>query len=221
MRTVKSRGPDTPTLVSALMRKHHALRWPKSPVHRGEREAAVKPSARGMPDVSAEPVVPAACIFLLQAGHGCGQRPAFPVPSVDREGANDQHYSGSVMPREGGRMSLRHCELGPATKSRPAWDESGSIYLTLIEGNRPTFFLGAKRRSNPDCHRRENLDCFRLRSSSFGGQVGLWRTSRFARNDDQCVAGARSATSSFETLDRLGLAKTRSARFARNDKEES
>jgi hypothetical protein len=49
MRTVKSRGPDTPMLVSALMRKHHAPRWPKSPVRRGEREAAVKTIARGMP----------------------------------------------------------------------------------------------------------------------------------------------------------------------------
>ena len=32
--------------------------------------------------------------FFSQAGHGCGQLPAFPVPSVDREGANDQHPSG-------------------------------------------------------------------------------------------------------------------------------
>jgi hypothetical protein len=31
MRTVKSRGPDTPTLVSALMRKHHALMVAKKP----------------------------------------------------------------------------------------------------------------------------------------------------------------------------------------------
>ena len=41
---VKSCGPDTPTLVSALMRKHHALRWPKSPVHRGEHDISVTPS---------------------------------------------------------------------------------------------------------------------------------------------------------------------------------
>jgi len=33
---VKSQRPDTPMLVSALMRKHHALWWPTSPVHQGD-----------------------------------------------------------------------------------------------------------------------------------------------------------------------------------------
>jgi hypothetical protein len=52
-------------------------RWPKSPAHRGEREAAVPTIARGMPDVSAEPVVPAACLFV--AG-GPWVRPAPGIP---------------------------------------------------------------------------------------------------------------------------------------------
>src|SRR4051812_10797635 len=43
MRTVKSRGPDTPMLVSCAMRASALrTRWPTSPVRRGEREAAVK-----------------------------------------------------------------------------------------------------------------------------------------------------------------------------------
>ncbi len=33
---VKSQGPDTPMLVSALMRKHHAPWWPTSPAHQGD-----------------------------------------------------------------------------------------------------------------------------------------------------------------------------------------
>src|SRR5438876_10814651 len=37
-----------------------------------------------MPVALAKPVVTAACFFLLQAGHGCGQYPAFPAPSVFR-----------------------------------------------------------------------------------------------------------------------------------------
>jgi len=38
-----------PDADAALMRQHHAQRWPKSPEHRGEREAAVPTIARGMP----------------------------------------------------------------------------------------------------------------------------------------------------------------------------
>ena len=34
-----------------------------------------------MPAAPALPVVTAACLFLLQAGHGCGLHPAFPAPS--------------------------------------------------------------------------------------------------------------------------------------------
>ncbi len=51
VQTVKSRGLDTPTLVSSAMRVS-ALSpwWPTSPVHQGEREAADKPTAQGMPD---------------------------------------------------------------------------------------------------------------------------------------------------------------------------
>jgi hypothetical protein len=47
---VKSCGPDTPTLVSGATRKRCRLRWPESPVHRGDHDISVKTVARGMPD---------------------------------------------------------------------------------------------------------------------------------------------------------------------------
>ena len=48
---VKSCGPDTPTLVSGATRKRCRLRWPESPVHRGDHDISVKNVARGMPVV--------------------------------------------------------------------------------------------------------------------------------------------------------------------------
>jgi hypothetical protein len=63
-----------------------------------------------MPVVPAEPVVTAACYFLLQAGHGCGLHPAFPAPSSLR-GQRTMHHSGMNVPRECGVTSFdRHCE---------------------------------------------------------------------------------------------------------------
>src|SRR3569833_664335 len=41
-------------------------RWPTSPVHRGEHDIGVKTIARGMPVVSAEPVVTAAYVFCCR-----------------------------------------------------------------------------------------------------------------------------------------------------------
>ena len=50
------------------------------------RRTPLKPSCREGRDASAKPVVTAACVFCLQAGHGRGQRPAFPAPSSIVEG---------------------------------------------------------------------------------------------------------------------------------------
>src|SRR3954449_8674620 len=66
MRTVKSRGPDTPTLVSA----HDAFM--RCRAHGGQQarrtgenaKQPLKPSRGECRDVSAKPVVPAACIFF-------------------------------------------------------------------------------------------------------------------------------------------------------------
>jgi hypothetical protein len=109
-RTAKPCGPDTPTLVSALMRKHHALRWPKSPAHRGEHGATVNPSRGEGRANSAEPVVPAPCTFVRTGAAGASRRPVFPAPSRSRvtswqsSGANGAARRRSRVPVSRGRI---------------------------------------------------------------------------------------------------------------------
>jgi len=81
-RTVKSRGPDTPMLVSALMRKHHAQWWPTSPAHQGDREAAVKTVAQGRPGDLGCTCGTCRLHSFRRRAMGVSRRPAFPVPSV-------------------------------------------------------------------------------------------------------------------------------------------
>jgi hypothetical protein len=56
------------------------------PGPQGERDISVKTVAQGMPDDSAEPVVPSPCFFQCTGAMGCGQHPAFPAPSLNSEG---------------------------------------------------------------------------------------------------------------------------------------
>jgi hypothetical protein len=80
MRTVKSRGPDTPTLVSRLRRRSRVAQATvaKKPGAPGRTRSSRSNHPRGeCRDVSAEPVVPAACIFF--AG-GPWVRPAPGIP---------------------------------------------------------------------------------------------------------------------------------------------
>ncbi len=58
----------------------------QKPAHRGEREAAVKTIAQGGPGVFGQTCGTCRLHFFSQAGHGRGQRPAFPAPSVVEEG---------------------------------------------------------------------------------------------------------------------------------------
>ena len=51
MRTAKSRGPDTPTLVSSW-RSNPPMTGAKEPGPRGEHEVTVKTIAQGRPDES-------------------------------------------------------------------------------------------------------------------------------------------------------------------------
>jgi hypothetical protein len=64
------------------------------------RRTPLKPSCREGRDASAKPVVTAACVFCLQAGHGRGQRPAFPAPSLISRAMSLQD-PGVSAPREG------------------------------------------------------------------------------------------------------------------------
>jgi len=82
----------------------------------GRVRISVKTIAQGRPDVRLVPVVlPRA--FLLHAGHGCGQHPAFPAPSIfegdvlAKLGRDTRREIASVwisivMPRAGGASSI-------------------------------------------------------------------------------------------------------------------
>src|SRR5271169_2089196 len=82
MRTAKSCGPDTPTLVSSWWKQFHRRRWQKSPVRRGEHEISRKTIVRGMPGETGVTVVTTlVCSTLFRIRDcGCIERPAFPVP---------------------------------------------------------------------------------------------------------------------------------------------
>jgi hypothetical protein len=84
MRTVKSRGPDTPTLVSALMRKHHAHTVARKPGAPGRTRSSRSNHPRGeCRDVSAEPVVPAACTFFRRRAMGAASARHSPCPLLE------------------------------------------------------------------------------------------------------------------------------------------
>jgi hypothetical protein len=80
MRTAKPCGPDTPMLVSSSVRRIAERWWLTSPVHQGERGAAVKTIAQGMPDCLGCPV--AACVrkVHLLCTQGSRVRPASGIP---------------------------------------------------------------------------------------------------------------------------------------------
>jgi len=66
---VKACGPDTPTLVSSGQNDLLAT-GAKEPGPRGEPAISVKTIAQGMPDDSAEPVVPSPCFFIRTGAMG-------------------------------------------------------------------------------------------------------------------------------------------------------
>jgi hypothetical protein len=53
---------------------------------RRARRKLLKPSRREGRVISASPVATTLCLLPMHRGHGCGQHPAFPAPSVFREG---------------------------------------------------------------------------------------------------------------------------------------
>jgi hypothetical protein len=127
-RTAKSCGPGAPMLASSLAEVHPAqpgLRWIVNPQgdggkqagHRGERAVSRNPSRGESRSDPVEPVVHS-CV-LCAHDRGCNRHPAFPAPSVSREGEADSNL-GRIAPRECGRIysrclkfesdvSARHC----------------------------------------------------------------------------------------------------------------
>ena len=86
-RTAKPCGPVPRRWGQACETIFARRRWLKSPVHRGERGAAVKTIARGMPAVPAEPVVTAACFFCCRRAMGA---------ACIRHSLRPLHFEGNV-----------------------------------------------------------------------------------------------------------------------------
>ncbi len=119
MRTVKSRGPDTPTLVS------RSKGW-TSPAADGGQQARstgenakqpFQPSRGECRDVSAEPVVPAACIFFCRRAMGAASSRHSPCP-----------LRGEGMSRGKARTQLRRemAAVRPAANDEPDTDVSAA-----------------------------------------------------------------------------------------------
>ncbi|CCD90297.1 hypothetical protein BRAO285_980001 [Bradyrhizobium sp. ORS 285] len=81
MRTVKSRGPDIPTLMSTHG-EALASRGDGGQKARRTRENAKQPYSHraGKAGCSGSYLWYLPPAFFPQAGHGCGQHPAFPAP---------------------------------------------------------------------------------------------------------------------------------------------
>src|ERR1700677_4429652 len=106
MRTAKSCGPDTPTLVSSCAGFIRAAMVAKKPGHQGEREISRKTIAQGGPDASAEPVC--SCAFLctfLHARPRVQRAPGLPCALCFR-GGNFWHSPGELR-RGNAKVCLR------------------------------------------------------------------------------------------------------------------
>jgi hypothetical protein len=90
-----------PGLGASVIRRATVAR---KPGHRGEREVSRKPSCGESRSDPVEPVVHS-CVFCAH-DRGCNRRPAFPAPSVLKEGEFVASL-GRIAPRECGRISCR------------------------------------------------------------------------------------------------------------------
>ena len=95
LRTAKSCGPDTPTLVSSFAEVSARRRWQKGPVTGESAEETVKTIARGMPgDFRCDRGDYARVLILFcMRGCGCFGRPAFPAPSDIRRERHSRQNS--------------------------------------------------------------------------------------------------------------------------------
>jgi hypothetical protein len=121
--------------ISALRPKRRDLRTTvtKKPDTPGRARSSRKTIAQGVPDVSAQPDYLCALLLFSTQGCGCGQRPAFPAPSVLRRATMMQ--SSDAKSR---RENVESC--GFVIASDPS---------TLAARATP----GRRKRSNPDYFR--------------------------------------------------------------------
>jgi hypothetical protein len=124
--------PEAGVTFASALPAPRGQRWPESPAHRGEREEAVKPSHGECRVFSAEPVVPAACIFF--AG-GPWVRPAPGIPRALFSGRGTSISKARTRERAARKRShvsaassqsnRRHCERSDlSAKARRAATEA-------------------------------------------------------------------------------------------------
>jgi hypothetical protein len=80
----KACGPGLPTLRPSCAVTSRATTGARKPGSRGERAIRVKTIAQGGPGCFGQTCGDCRQLFCLLAGHGRGQRPAFPAPSFFR-----------------------------------------------------------------------------------------------------------------------------------------
>jgi hypothetical protein len=141
-RTVKSCGPDPPTLGSSSWTISRATEANK-PALRGEREAAVTHCAGSAG--SFRLYLTCLCAFFCSCtqGCGCGQRPAFPAPSIF--GGAPFLQSPDAKSRRGNAVA-RHCERSEAIQTISAaavWIASSASLLAMTNLKRDVPFHGA------------------------------------------------------------------------------
>ena len=102
LRAAKSCGPDTPTLVLSSQAYDARGRWGQSsPVPRESTKDTVKAIAQGMPDDSAEPVVPSPCFFIARGPW---------VAASTRHSLRPLISEGMLPPIARTRIASRECE---------------------------------------------------------------------------------------------------------------
>ena len=113
-RTVKPCGPGTPTLVpsSRALRSSRAT-GARKPGPRGERGISRKAIAQGMPDDSAEPVVPSPCFFTAR-GPWVRPSPGIPCALCFWRDMIDAKLGRDNAPRDGWCVSERAPSLRAA-----------------------------------------------------------------------------------------------------------
>jgi hypothetical protein len=159
-RTVKSCGPDAPTLASSWWKRFRRRWWQKSPVTKESAKKPVKTIARGMPDVSGVTVVTNACAFYL--AHAAADALSVRHSLLPFWGCTCALWIGRAMHAYLGRFAPRDREdvfaaIGATSlRGANATKQSGSPILDCFANDRKDGFLvtPAKAAKSPASTRR-------------------------------------------------------------------
>ena len=121
-RTAKTCGPGAATLALSFSVMIRRVTGAREPVPRGEHGISVNTIARGMPVISAEPVVTAACVLVARGPWVRLKHSAFPAPSWFFEGGSFPKASGATR-RESKPLCLDIVIASAAKRSTPQLGE--------------------------------------------------------------------------------------------------